>query len=214
MKFRHFIFDIDGTLIDTEKTGVLSLIDTVKTLLGRDMPYEEAYPYFGVPSSKVGGMLDYHDPVEFLELWEANFIKLSDLIKPFEGVPEVLAAIRKAGRRMGCVTSRSRYEFDKDIHLAKLLRFLDRSITAEDCAAHKPAPEPILKYISLSEADSGERIDPAECIYIGDTLNDSLCAHAAGCSFALADWNGRGLQGIDADFHLTSVPEILNLLEI
>lgn len=33
----HYIFDIDGTLIDTERTGVLSLIKTVRELLGQDV---------------------------------------------------------------------------------------------------------------------------------------------------------------------------------
>ena len=55
---KSFIFDIDGTLIDTERTGVESLILTVKELMDMDMPYEEAYGYFGFPSGRVPYMLD------------------------------------------------------------------------------------------------------------------------------------------------------------
>ena len=213
MKYRYFIFDIDGTLIDTERTGVLSLIDTVRALLHREMPYEEAYPYFGVPSSKVGGMLGYRDPQEFLELWEANFIKLSYMIRPFDGAAGVLSAVKDAGCGTGCVTSRNRFEFGKDEHLAALLKYLDHSVCAEDCAAHKPAPEPLLKCISMLEKTRGRKISPEECIYVGDTRNDCLCAHAAGCDFALADWRSRGLQGMDPEFLLSSVEEILTLLQ-
>ena len=107
--YRHFVFDIDGTLIDTERTGVLSLVKTVRELLGVEMPYEEAYGYFGIPSGKVAPMLGYAEAERFLARWEDNFVELSDLIKPFDGVEEVLAAVKSAGRTTGCVTSRSRY---------------------------------------------------------------------------------------------------------
>ena len=42
-RYTDIVFDIDGTLIDTERTGVLSLIQTVKELTGKEMSYEEAY---------------------------------------------------------------------------------------------------------------------------------------------------------------------------
>ncbi len=38
MMYKLAVFDIDGTLIDTEKTGVESLVVTIKELLGMDIP--------------------------------------------------------------------------------------------------------------------------------------------------------------------------------
>ena len=40
-----------------------------------------------------------------------------------------------------------------------------------------------------------------------------LPGHAAGCDFALADWQGRGLQGIPAEYHLHRTEDILDLLK-
>ena len=210
--YKHFVFDIDGTLIDTERTGVLSLIKTVEELIGATMPYEEAYGYFGIPSAKVAPMLGYADAERFGARWEENFVEISHLMRAFDGVEEVLAAVKSAGRTTGCVTSRSRYEFDKDIHMQRLVKYFDHIVCAEDSEGHKPSPEPMYAYFRKASANSSAAVDPSECIYIGDTLHDCQCATGAGCDFALADWQGRGLQGIPARYHLTSVQQILDLL--
>ena len=212
--FNHFLFDIDGTLIDTEKTGVLSLIDTVRQLTGEEMPYERAYGYFGIPSAKVGELLNYPDNIHFGEVWEQNFIRLSYMIQPFDGIREVLSAVKASGRRIACVTSRNRFEFGKDEHLGRMLHFFDHTVCAEDSEKHKPFPDPIFAYFRMSEDTTGIAVNPEECIYIGDTMHDCQCSHAAGVTFALADWNGRGMQGIPAEYHLSSPEEILNLLNL
>jgi len=187
-----------------------------------DMPYMEAYRYFGIPSGRVGSMLGYEGEEDFGEVWEQNFIRLSYMIKAFDGVCEVLSAIKDAGCGIGCVTSRNRFEFGKDEHLAKLLHFFDHTVCAEDTIRHKPCPDPLLKYISLASerlsAQEGPselalgQVSPSDCIYIGDTMHDYLCARDAGCDFALADWQGRGLQGIPAQYHFTRTSEITSLL--
>lgn len=203
---KSFIFDIDGTLIDTERTGVESLILTVKELMDMVMPYEEAYGYFGFPSSRVPYMLEYDNPQEFMELWERNFISLKYLSSAFPGVEEVLCKLHQAGCKIGCVTSRSRYEFDNDEHLKPLLKYIDVEICVEDCSNHKPHPEPALTF--LERAGMKAR----DCIFVGDTIQDCLCAHAAGMPFVLADWYKRGKRDIPADAVATDAEQMLAIL--
>lgn len=203
---RNIIFDIDGTLIDSERTGVESLMITAKELMGLDMTYADAYKSFGIPSSKVGPMLGYGNPEHFGKVWEQHFIELSHYIKAFPGVEEMMEQLHLAGFRMGCVTSRDRFEFDHDIHLKPLLKYFDVEICAEDTARHKPDPEPALEFMRRLDAT------PEDTIFIGDTLHDYQCASGAGQKFILADWRDRGFQGIPADFRACDASGMLEIL--
>ena len=204
--FTHFIFDIDGTLVDTEKTGLLSLGQTVEALTGRRMTLEELYPYFGIPSYEASKMLSVGDPVRFAELWEENFQKAISLSRIFDGIPQVLDEMVRSGRVMGVVTSRSRLEYDNDRLLLKWKPYFNPVICSEDSATHKPEPGPALAFLEKSGAKA------SECLYIGDTMHDCSCAQGAGVAFALADWNGKGAQKIPAEYHLTRPEQILEFI--
>ncbi|MBR5101311.1 MAG: HAD family hydrolase [Bacteroidales bacterium] len=193
-RYEDFVFDIDGTLLDTERTGVLSLMQTIRELTGIEMAYEEAYQYFGIPSSHTSAKLGYGDAARFAEVWEEHFQELMDLVQPFPGVEAVLQDLRATGARLGVVTSRSRAEIAYDPHLAKLLPFFDVVVSSEDSPRHKPFPDPMLTYLEKA----GARKETT--LYLGDTLHDWRCGHDAGCDFALADWKGRGMQGIPAEY--------------
>ena len=192
--YTDFVFDIDGTLLDTERTGVLSLMQTIRELTGREVSYEEAYGFFGTPSAKASETLGYDDPDRFAEVWETHFQELMYLVKLFPGVVELLDALKENGVRLGIVTSRSRFELQYDPVLAPLLPRFDAVISSGDSVRHKPFPDPMLAYFARTGAT------PADTLYIGDTVHDWQCGHAAGCDFALADWKGRGNQGIAADY--------------
>lgn len=214
--FKLVIFDIDGTLIDSEETGVLSLMQTIRELTGLEVSYEEAYRWFGISSADVSRDVHFDDAVAFGERWEENFVALTHLIKPFPGTLELVAAIHEAGFRTGIVTARNHFEFDKDVHIKPFLRYIDHIVCADDTARRKPDPEPMRHCVAIasaaSQAAGNAPIAPAEAIYFGDTIYDFRCADGAGCSFALADWRARGLQGIPAPFRFTSAPEALQIL--
>ena len=196
-RYADFVFDIDGTLLDTERTGVLSLMQTIRELMGRDVPYEEAYKFFGIPSARAASILGYADEARFGEVWETHFQELMHLVTPFPGVEDVLRDLRAAGGRTGIVTSRSRFEIEYDVQLARLLPYFDVVVGSEDTVRHKPFPDPMCAYLEKAGAECGTTL------FLGDTMHDFRCGHDAGCDFALADWRERGLQGIPAEYRFT-----------
>ena len=54
----------------------------------------------------------------------------------------------------------------------------------------------------------------ATTLYLGDTIHDWQCGHAAGCDFALADWKKRGWQGIAAEYRFTDEAELRGILDL
>ena len=210
--YRLAVFDIDGTLIDTERTGVESLVQTVRELLGREIPYEEAYKAFGIPSNKVAGLYGYADAKRFGDRWEENFIALSHHIAPFPGVLEALKRIKSTGILTGVVTSRSHFEFEYDKYLHEMVPYLGHIVCAEDTPHHKPHPEPLLCCIELASGELGAPILPGEVLFLGDTEHDWACARDAGCDFALADWKGRGDQGIPARYKFSDAEAMERIL--
>ena len=45
MKYKHIVFDIDGTLIDTEYVVLHSLQETIRELSGREIPLKYLMEY-------------------------------------------------------------------------------------------------------------------------------------------------------------------------
>ena len=204
--YTDIVFDIDGTLLDTERTGVLSLLQTVKELTGREMTYEEGYEYFGTPSARASRELGCSDAAHFAEVWEEHFQELMYLVKPFPGVEELLIDVKKAGRRVGVVTSRSRFEFSYDPTMRRWGAFFNKVVCSEDSERHKPFPDPMLTYMKAVGAV------PETTLFVGDTVHDWQCGHAAGCDFAHADWFARGEQGIRAEYRFTDVSGLRQIL--
>lgn len=200
----HIVFDLDGTLIDTERAILPSLRDTLEVLTGRHYEEQELTFALGITGADALERLGIADIPTALALWIEKMHGYEDAVSLFDGVAEALAALHGRKLALGIVTSKTREEFAHDFSRFGIGGCFQTVICAEDTPEHKPNPAPLLKYMELSGAHR------EQVLYVGDSVYDSRCAHAAGVEFALALW-GTHNPAIPAQHRLQTPGHLLAL---
>lgn len=205
MKYKHIVFDVDGTLVDTEYAVLHSLQDTLRILSGKEIPCAELEFALGITGIDALKILEIPNISHAIGLWEKILRNYIDANKIFEGIAELLENLRKLDYKMGIVTSRTREEFTHEFCRLGISQYFTTIVCADDTQEHKPNAAPLLKYVQLSEIDYGE------VLYIGDSEYDSKCAENAGIDFALAVWGSHGRR-IKADYFLERPADLLSVM--
>lgn len=203
-KYKHILFDIDGTLIDTEEAILQSLQDTVREMLHKDIGKPELKFALGIPGSVTLRKLGITDTERANERWNEHLLKYKSRIRLFDGIPELLDSLKTNGCKLGIVTSKTRSEYTADFAAPFALSgYFSTVICVEDTPRPKPSPDPLLAYLNASDANA------ADMLYIGDTLYDSQCAQNAGVDFGLAAWGNAVAQEIPADYLFKRPADVL-----
>ncbi len=193
--YKHVVFDIDGTLIDTEEAILQSLKDTVWEMLHRDVERRELKFALGIPGAAALRKLGIADTKRANDRWNKHLLKYKSRIRLFEGVPELLDNLEANGYGLGIVTSKTRNEYMADFAVPfGLSDCFGAVICVENAARPKPSPDPLLAYLDASGMNA------RDVIYIGDTIYDSQCAQNAGVDFGFAAWGSAETQGVLADY--------------
>ena len=200
-QYKYLIFDIDGTLLDTEHAILCSLKDTLQDLLGKNVPAADLKFALGIPGDVVLNRLGINDTVHAKEIWYRHMQKYRPAIRLFDGIPELLDSLKTNGCKLGIVTSKTRHEYTADFAAPFALSgYFGTVICVEDTPRPKPYPDPLLTYLNTA------RIHAEDALYIGDTLYDCQCAQNAGVDFGLAAWGNAAVQEIPADY-IFNMPE-------
>lgn len=207
MAYQHVVFDVDGTLIDTEQPVLTALQMTVRELLHREMPLSELKFSYGIPGHEALVMLGAPDPDAAQDLWNRHLKELFGAVRIFDGVRQTLEALRKRGVRMGIITSKNREEYETDFTPFGLNGYFDISLTADDTRLHKPNPDPLNRYRELTGAAA------KETLYVGDSVYDMRCAASAGVDSGLALWGCGGVRHSPATYCFSRPQEILEALD-
>jgi pyrophosphatase PpaX len=182
-KITTVLFDLDGTLIDTNEIIIQSFQYTFRKVLGEEKPVEEIIKTFGEPLAvTMAKMLDI-PPEEAMKIYrEFHYEKFDDLISIFPGMGELVKELKRRGYKLGIVTSRLRHTTMKGLEKFGLVSYFDYILTADDTDKHKPDPTPI--NITLEKLGS----KPEETLMVGDSMFDIRCAHNAGVKSVLVSW--------------------------
>lgn len=206
MKYKQIVFDVDGTLLNTEYCIIRALQDTLLERTGKEVPAEELTFVLGIPGLESLRQMGIEDAEETLEQWEKNLKKYAHTICAYQGMEQLIERLREMGCRLGIVTSKNRGEFEEDAHRIPLVECFSTVICADDTVKHKPDAEPLLKYMERTGTVA------AELLYIGDSKYDAQCAKGAGVDFALALW-GTHDETIPAKFYPKQPMELLEFLK-
>jgi HAD superfamily hydrolase (TIGR01509 family) len=175
--FQAILFDLDGTLIDTESLAMASGLQAF-ALTGHpvDMPF--MHGLVGKDHKTSAEIIRSHRPGVDLGAFDSHWRRLfnaaidSDL-RLKAGTVELLDQI--AHLPLGLVTSSRRTEAHNKLGLAGLGQTFRAVITVDDVTEAKPAPEPYL----LAAARLG--VPPAACLVFEDSETGAEAAHRAGC---------------------------------
>jgi pyrophosphatase PpaX len=186
------LWDLDGTIHDSESLGKEGTSYGFRQVLGREPTEDEFAQLVGRPIPLVyKEWFDEDLANRILDVGTRYYQERADQIPCYTDVPELLIELKRCGYRMGVVSSKRKFHVVNELKSKALDSLFDVIIAQEDTSLHKPYPDPLLV------AASHLKCQPENCIYIGDQPSDIQAAHAAGMKSIGALWGDGKLHRLE-----------------
>lgn len=190
-----FLFDLDGTLLDTAP-DMIGALNELRAEQGEPaLPHQavrrhvshgaKRLVHVGFPDAD--GDAFERLRLRFLDLYAA---RVADDTTLFDGMAPVLSALESTNRPWGIVTNKPGWLTEPLLRKLSLRDRVACVVSGDTLAERKPHPLPL-----LHAADS-LRMRPDVCIYVGDAERDIQAGRAAGMTTIAAAY---GYIGSDED---------------
>jgi phosphoglycolate phosphatase-like HAD superfamily hydrolase len=182
MLFSGYIFDVEGTLVDSVPQNLLSLQESLAGF-GVTVPYELLQLYSGLDGDQtlqlVAPDLNAAARKQVLEaegkIYEAKYLAS---VKPFTGVRDVFEVLTKGGGKIALATDCKGPELKHYRSLLNVDDLIDSMACGDDVEHGKPDP----RLVGLALRKLG--VAGGHAVMIGDTPYDAEAALGAGTSAA------------------------------
>lgn len=205
------LFDLDGTLINTNDLILKSFKHTFKTMLDLEPTEEEITMNYGRPLQEIFKSYDENRIEEMINCYRKINLELhDDECKEFADVDLMLQTLKNKGIKIGVVTSKKSDMAERGAKLMGIFKYFDTFITPEVTIKHKPEGEPVLK------ACENLGVSPSEALMVGDSPYDILAGKNAGAKTCGVKYTALPLEKLGEskpDFYVDKPLEILDLVE-
>ncbi len=213
------VIDLDGTLLDTAGDLADAAAAMLRELGLPRVDLAEFKTYIGNGVSRLvkrcltRDMQAEPEPALF-ELALASYEKhygahVSRRSRPFPGVLEGLQAMRAEGYRLACITNKAARFTHPLLKDTGLFDYFELILSGDTLPRKKPDPLPLLHACQVFG------VEPAELLLIGDSLNDTQAARAAGCPVFCVPYGynrGRPVDELDLDAVAPSLAEAARMI--
>jgi pyrophosphatase PpaX len=206
-----YLFDLDGTLIDSVDLIMQSFRHTMVTHRGEAPPEEVWLRGLGTPLwNQLKEFSSDQDEINRMVATyrEFNHANHDTMVKPYAGLLDVIQRLKAGGKTLGVVTSKMRAGTVRGLTCCDMEDLFDDIVGADDTDKHKPDPTPVL--VAMERL----RADPATTIFIGDSPHDLASGRAAGVRTGAALWGPfpkDWLEKFEPDYWLERPGEILEI---
>jgi HAD superfamily hydrolase (TIGR01549 family) len=164
------IFDVDGTLVDTNYLHTLAWARGVREA-GETASMAAIHRLIGMGSDYLVEELLGHESEKATEGHSSHFKKLMPEIEAFPGAAEVLEKVHDGGAKVVLASSASEHELEAMLEAISPPEGAIDHITKKDDVEHsKPSPD--VFQVALEAAG----LDPAHTLVVGDTVWDGKAA--------------------------------------
>lgn len=174
-----FLFDLDGTILDTTDLIVQSFVHAFEAGLGQQVGHDELMVHFGRPLQEQFRIMRPELPPQEIDRLvniyiEHNHAQHDLRIDVVPGADVGLKSLKEQGFRLGIVTSKRQELTVRGLSLFQLEGLFDVVVHMDSTKHHKPHPEPVEHAMTLLGAE------PGRTAYVGDSPYDMASGKAAG----------------------------------
>lgn len=207
------LFDLDGTIVDTNELIIQSFLHALKGTVSEDFGRQHIIPSMGLTlKNQLQLFSGLEDVTALTEAYrEYNFLKHDEMVALFPGVAEVVAKLSGSGIKLGVVTTKMRPTTERALKMFGLYEQMGTIVTLDDVTHAKPHPEPVEKAIAALGAQA------SGTIMVGDSTVDIESAARAGAMPVGVAWSLKGetvLREAGAEKILYRMEDLLTLCGI
>ncbi|MEK3887904.1 pyrophosphatase PpaX [Bacillus sp. FSL K6-3431] len=206
------LFDLDGTLIDTNELIVSSFLHTLGKFYPNRFERADVLPFLGPPLVVTFNGIDPQKTEEMIvEYRKYNLAQHDLLVKEFNGVFETIRTLSENNFKLAIVSTKMRDTVIKGLELTKLDQFFDVIISLDEVERAKPDPEPLEKALKALGST------PKEAMMIGDNHHDILGGKNAGTYTCGVSWSLKGkeyLEQFHPDYMLEKMADLLEIIGV
>lgn len=202
------LFDLDGTVVDTIPHILASFRHATADVLGESLPDDELMHHVGIPLAQQMRLFTGDEGIAerlLVSYREHNQRTHDEMARLYPNTRSVLEMLYGAGLPMGIVTSKGRVMADRAIALFGLERYFRVVVTADDTAAHKPDPLPV---VTGAEALG---FSPLRAVYVGDSPMDVEAGNSAGAYTIAAAWGVASRERLEVASPCAMIDDIAEL---
>jgi HAD superfamily hydrolase (TIGR01509 family) len=197
LPLKGVIFDIDGTLVDSNDAHAQSWVETFAEA-GYEVPFEVVRPLIGMGADKllpktIGIRHDSEHGKKLLERRSEIFReKYLPRLQPLPGARALVHRVRDEGLKAIVATSAKDEELKGLLKAAKVEDLIEERATASDAKRSKPDPD----IVEAAIVESG--VSANNAVMIGDTPYDVEAATRASVriiAFRSGGWDDESLKG-------------------